>query len=109
MKVLNESNFGAVSGMGDIERWKLMLRRNDAGVTWLADLGDADVPPERDGEVVEVVDARHLKGAVRGYERVGLLAQWIHRDRHEPDKVLAYAQELANLSAAHEGGSDVAP
>jgi hypothetical protein len=31
-------------------------------------------------------------------ERVGLLAIWLHRDRREPDKVLAYSQELTQLA-----------
>jgi hypothetical protein len=32
-------------------------------------------------------------------ERVGKLAAWIERDRREPDKVIAYAQELARIGA----------
>jgi hypothetical protein len=47
--------------------------------------------------------AHQHAGAVEAFERIGKLAAWIERDRREPDKVLAYAQELACLSTPSRG------
>lgn len=46
-----------------------------------------------------------LRGAVEALERVGKLAEWIERDRHERDKVFLYARELAHLVAIVGGRS----
>jgi hypothetical protein len=60
-----------------------------------------------DGTVAVGIDAPwidQLAGAVEGWERVDLLASWIDRDKREPDKILAYAQELVRLAMRHGGG-----
>jgi hypothetical protein len=45
---------GVVSG----ERWRVMLRRGADGNGWASILDHIDVPPERDGDVIEVIPAQ---------------------------------------------------
>jgi hypothetical protein len=75
---------------------------------WEVGLSDEDMEAYYAGvrealDSVEKTVLPQLRGAVGGFERVALLAEWLQRDRREPDKVLAYAQELANLVTAHGG------
>lgn len=54
---------------------------------------------------VEYVPAEQLQVAVERLNRAAKLAAWIRRDRHESDKVLAYAQELVTLTTSPLGES----
>jgi hypothetical protein len=44
-----------------------------------------------------------LRGAVEALDRAVKLGAWIRRDCNEPDKVLAYAQELVQIATQLRG------